>query len=416
MAYKETLERLYALKSRGISLGLDNITELMLRMKNPHRNFKSIHVGGTNGKGTTATFIANILREEGWKVGLYLSPHVYNFRERIMLNGEMIPEKKLEKLASDVLKFNFGTFFEVLTAMAFKYFSDEKVDYAVVEVGLGGRLDATNIINPEVAAITNVDMEHSDLLGKNLRAIAKEKAGIIKIGTKAITGENKREPLDEFKKVCKVKKVPLYLLGEYVDYEIKGDDRGSSLKVKHMGQALEARLKMVGEHHGVNSAIAVGTAKLSSANVSDESIIKGLEKTILPGRFEVKERNPYLILDGAHNPAAIDQVSRATYLLKYDKLICVTGMMNDKAIERMAEQISSFSDKVIITQPKLERAADPKYIQVQFKNVGVKAEIIEDVPGAIKHAKKIASKKDAIIVLGSFYLVAETMGCGYDVR
>lgn len=369
--YLDSLERF------GINMGLDRIQLLLEKLDDPHRKFKSIHVAGTNGKGSTCAMIASILKEAGYKVGLYTSPHLFDYRERIKVNGRDIPKKIFEaglRRIERIVKNSHGTLsrptvFEVLTALAFWYFAKMKVDYAVIEVGLGGRLDATNVITPLVSVITNVDLEHTEILGRSLAKIAAEKAGIVKLGIPVVTAEEKSEPLKVIKDVCKKKKSFLIAVSR------KQEVIGSSL---------------LGEHQRVNAACAVAAIRLARIKVSREAIRKGLRKTRWPGRFQIFSRKPLTILDGAHNPAGI-KVLVDTLKKQYPrkKFTFIFGTQEDKDSVSMLALLKPLAKRIIITHSSHPNAAKKDSIE------------LED-------ALKQSMGKDRVIT-GSLFLVADVL-------
>lgn len=399
----------------GIKLGLSNITELLELLGNPQNDFKSIHIGGTNGKGSVTAMVASILQEAGFRTGLYISPHLDDFRERISVNGAPISRETLSSLVARVKPLipeverrnSHPTFFEVTTAIAFKYFSESKVDYAAVEVGLGGRLDATNIITPEVSVITNIGMEHTDILGKTINSIAKEKGGIIKQGIPLVTAEKKREVLSVFEKICQERgAIMLSLSRDVSSRKVKCDLSGCTFDLKTPLRSYPGlKVSLLGEHQIENAALSVMATE--QIGVSERAIRSGLQKVRWPGRLEIMQDKPLVVMDCAHNPPAMRTLREALKLFSYDRLILVIGMMRDKAIDNIMEEIAPVADIIIINKPKLERAAQPEVIEREAVRYGKPTKIIEDVKRSLKYAKSIARKKNLILVTGSIYMLSE---------
>ncbi|MBU0502670.1 MAG: bifunctional folylpolyglutamate synthase/dihydrofolate synthase [Candidatus Margulisbacteria bacterium] len=288
---------LNSLQKFGMNLWLERITYLLEKLNNPHLKFKSIHIAGTNGKGSTAVMISSILKEAGYKVGLYTSPHLFDYTERVKINGRDISSKEfkrglaiIEKVAREPRILFSGsrahketsTIFEVLTALAFWYFAKKGVDYAVVEVGLGGRLDATNVLTPLASVITNIELEHTEILGKTLSKITAEKAAIIKPGVPAVTAEHKKDALQVIKRESR---------------------RNKSVLIAVSRKQLAVSSSLIGEHQKLNAACAIAAIRLARIKVTKKAIKQGLQKAKWPGRFQVVSKKPLVIVDGAHNPA-----------------------------------------------------------------------------------------------------------------
>ncbi len=368
MKYLESLEKF------GINLGLDRIQLLLEKLGNPHLKFKSIHVAGTNGKGSTCAMIASILKEAGYKVGLYTSPHLFDYRERIKINGKDIPKREftriLERIRKRIRSRNKSetpTVFEVLTAAAFIYFAEQKVDYAVVEVGMGGRLDATNVITPLVSVITNIDLEHTAVLGRTIAKVAAEKAAIIKRGVPVITAEAKPEALRVIKHNA-------------------DKNRGLLIQVGSVGEGLKSGL--VGGHQKVNAACAVAAVRMANIPASKQAVLRGLKKVSWPGRFQVLSRRPLTIVDGAHNPAGIKVlVETLKQQSPGKKFTFIFGTQEDKDSASMLSLLKPIAKKIVITHSSHQNAAHKDSI-----------ELID--------ALKLSAGEDRVIT-GSLFLVAD---------
>ncbi|MFA5114304.1 MAG: folylpolyglutamate synthase/dihydrofolate synthase family protein [Candidatus Margulisiibacteriota bacterium] len=334
---------LAALEKFGINLGLERIERLLDRLDNPQRTLKTIHVAGTNGKGSTCAMIASILQAAGHKVGLYTSPHLIKYNERIKVNGKDIPGKDFKKGLSLVEQAEEGmgerpTVFEALTALAFWYFAQEKVDYAVVEVGMGGRLDATNVVTPLICVITNIDLEHTAVLGKTLAKIAVEKAAIIKPGVPVITAETKPEALKVIKHQAEKK---------------------HSLLIQVGSQQAGLRSALIGEHQKTNAACAVVAVRLAGINVGKEAVGRGLESVVWPARFQVVSKKPLTIVDGAHNPAGVATLV-ATLQAQYPgrKFTFIIGTQSDKDAASMLSLLKPVAGRIVQTHSSHQNAAN----------------------------------------------------------
>ncbi len=378
MNYQESLNYLWDIGYFGIKLGLENITELLRKLDNPQDGMKFIHIAGTNGKGSTGAMLSAVLKQK-YKVGFYTSPHLEIFNERIKINDVPISNDDIARL-TDMIKPLRGTntFFETVTAMAMQYFKEQKCDLVILEVGMGGRLDATNIVKPVVSIITNVNIEHTEHLGYRIKDIAKEKAGIIKEGVPVVTTAE-REALDVIKEKCEEKGSKLIIAKP-----VTHDDIDCNLKGKfqepNMGCVIEA-LKIIN-------------------SVTEDEIRNGLQNVIWPGRYEIKGN---IVMDCAHNPSAMLAIKEEIRKMPYKKLIVVFGIMEDKDIQRVVKIIYPITDKFIITKPKLERAAEPEVIAEGLSEY----EVIKDSAKALERAREIASEDDLILICGSIYLVGE---------
>ncbi|MBI2079364.1 bifunctional folylpolyglutamate synthase/dihydrofolate synthase [Candidatus Micrarchaeota archaeon] len=394
------------LAKRGVQLGLDRTKKLMQYWDKPHQKYKIILVAGTNGKGSVTSYISSILKEAGYKVGSYYSPHVVRYNERFRINGKMISNKEFKKYEKEVLKYakkNQLTFFEALTGIAFKYFADKDVDWAVVEVGLGGRLDATNIADAAISVITNVELEHTDVLGKTIGEITFEKAGILKKGI-GITGATGKA-LVVIKENAGKRGVRLKVLNEdFFAKDIKADSK--STKFNYIGEDFYTGLEtaLIGRYQASNAALAV--AAVEQIGVEGEAIRKGLKKAENLGRLQLIRRKPLVIADAAHNVHGIKGLIENLSLFDYENLILVFGVMEDKNWREMIELIAPHSKLMIVNQPKIERAADPKEIEKVASKL-VKTKLIKDVRKSVKEAIKLAKKKDLILVCGSIYMLGE---------
>ncbi len=424
MSYQNSIAYLYNLQRYGIKFGLTNTIRLMSLLGNPHRKFKSLHITGTNGKGSTAAMLASILQAAGYRVGLYTSPHLLSFTERIRINGEQIQEERVveltERIRNKVQSSKFKvqtltpTFFEFTTAIAFTYFAEEDVEIGVIEVGMGGRLDATNVITPLVSVITNVGYEHQEFLGDTLKKIASEKAGIIKEGGVVVTAADE-EALEVIGEVCRDKGARLYQVGRDARCEVLQSSL-SGLRIRYTGlnrQYDNLDIPLLGRHQGVNAACALLTVELLSdrgINIAEDQISKGLKDTVWEGRLEIIGRNPLILLDGAHNPSSAKRLGafiREALSEGYDRLILVIGIMKDKDIPSILKELVPISEMVIITRPDYSRAAEPLMFKKDIDRFGKEVLVEEKIPRAIDCAKGIAGERDIICITGSLYTVGE---------
>ncbi len=425
MRYDETIRYLYSLRTHGIKLGLDNIRILSASLGNPHASFRSVHVAGTNGKGSTSAIIASILRSAGLTVGLFTSPHLVNFTERIRVNGEEIDESAVIRLAEDVrvaASRHDGlspTFFEVVTAMALLHFSRRKVDVAVMEVGMGGRLDATNIIRPDVCVITQVGDDHRDYLGNTLADIAGEKAGIVKKGVPLVTASQVPEVLAVLSSAARSHDAPLGVFGDAFSARLtEATTRGISFDYADSEVSLrDLFLPLAGAHQLENAALAIRTSKLFLGEIASlqEIVRDGLAKTAWPGRLELIDGDPPLLLDGAHNPPAALALSRALsdiFLARYGSIVLVLGIMGDKDIDGIMRPLLPLASDVILTRPSYKRAASVETMVRIATGIGHQnVHAAPSVGQAIDTARSIARDRRSgdvlIVITGSFYTIGE---------
>ena len=391
--------------------GLTAITELLSRLENPQNSYKTILIAGTNGKGSTAAMISSILSSAGYKVGLYTSPHLVDVRERIVVNGKKISLKEFNQTIADVkdkIK-QPVTYFEFLTAAAFVCFQRQKVDIAVLEVGLGGRLDATNVCKPLVSVITNIAFDHTEYLGNTLESITREKAGIIKKNGICITAAKQKKVVDVLRDVCQRRRAKFYCLGR--DIKIKKQKDGFFTYQGFNRNLKNLKIPLQGDHQLSNAALALAAIELCEKkgfSIADTAIYAGLKNTHWEARLEVLQNQPLFLLDGAHNPAGIDALCRS---LKKDfsrrRLILIFGSLADKDYRRMLQKIIPLTSIIILTQLKTKRAVSVNDIMETVKKMGYPAIVTENVKQAIERAQAMANKQDLICATGSFYLAGE---------
>jgi dihydrofolate synthase/folylpolyglutamate synthase len=415
---------------------LERMNAILEALGNPHKDLDVIHVAGSKGKGSTCAITAYILKEAGYKVGLYTSPHLVDFRERIRIlnsdsqgSGEfegMIGEEEINEISEEIkpVAENFrkhdtmgnASFFEILTACAFLYFKKKQVDVAVLETGLGGRLDATNVAMPLASGITNISLEHTDKLGNTLSEIAYEKAGIIKEHGLVVSASQEKEAIEIIRKVCAEKGAGLCEIGKDIKYSIlNSDEKTQIFDLKGPGyfyKNLETNL--IGCHQVENASISIGMLKLMAPgkfNIRENDIKKGLIKAAWPGRLQVIQKNPYIVLDGAQNPASAAALADSIKkLFNYKKLICVFGISSDKDIKGVSSILDAASDIIILTKAKNNpRAEDISRLKQNFQSSRPGLEETSDIDEAMQKALKLADKDDLILVTGSLFVVGDAI-------
>lgn len=413
---KKTLEYLNGLERLGIKKGLGRMTALAKELDSPHLSFPSVHVAGTNGKGSTSAMLASILAEAGYKAGLYTSPHLIKLNERIRLDGRPISGADLSTAVAAVKKAapktsTFAahpTFFEFTTATAFVHFAARKTDIAVIEAGMGGRWDATNIIRPLVSIITNVELDHTEVLGATIGKIAFEKAGIIKKGAPVVTAEKKPDALAPIMKAAKEKGSPVYRLGNEFDVRARKhglfDYRGISSGLI----GLETRLP--GPHQVKNAACALAAIELLKQKgwkIPEAAIRRGLKKVSWPARVEVLRKRPLVIIDSAHNPAGASALKAALQGFKFKKLTLVLGILGDKDVLGIVNELAPLAHTLILTTPRNIRGA-PSGDLLRLTNAKPeRLMLITPVAQACEAALEAAEKEDAVCVAGSVYTAGE---------
>ena len=415
---KKALEELFALTPRGIKLGLDNTSRLLDYFDNPQLTTPTIHIAGTNGKGSTAAFTESILRAGEKKVGLYTSPHLFKFNERIQINRTPISDSDLTELifrvkeASERLNIPV-TFFEFSTVMAFLHFLENKTDWNVIEVGMGGRLDATNLCKVDASIITSIGMDHTQYLGRNLERIAYEKACIIKDFGMVFAHIENKGALGVVKHVARERSAKLKLLGK--------DFKAKFKSVTPQGQTIdfsfgdfnmkEVEVPLIGRHQVSNAGLALSAClnlRSKKLELSPSVLQKGLESTRWEGRMEVISRNPTVVMDSAHNPDGVRSLTvTLREFFKFERCLLVIGMMEDKAVDEMLKLFSNIGDQFILVKPNQQRAMDPDFLAKQLSDSQKPVDIIPDIPHALETAKKSSNPSDLICITGSIYTVSE---------
>ena len=426
MTYPESLHFLFTKLPMYSRIGqaahknsLDNIISLCEQIGNPQNNFKSIHVAGTNGKGSVSHMLAAILQASGYKTALYTSPHLYDFRERIKINGVMVPEdfvvQFVEKIKPCIAQMD-ASFFEITVAMAFDYFAQEAVDIAIIEVGLGGRLDSTNIINPLLSIITNIGFDHTQILGNTLPLIAAEKGGIIKKETPVVIGERGEETDPVFIQIAENKKAPIYFSEDFFRV-VSFQSNATSIDLEIKNNTLESiekyTIDLPGIYQTKNILPVLQTVSLLQSvgfPIDSPSLHYGLshvkKSTGLWGRWDVLQINPTLVLEVAHNEGGMNQMLAHLATLHYNQLHLIFGTVKDKDVTNLLELLPKDAS-FYFTQAHIPRALAAQNLQALAAALSLIGDVFENVNDAIVAAKKIAKKEDLIIVCGSIFLVAE---------
>jgi len=403
MNYQETLDYLFSklpmYQRQGVAaykVDIGNIVAASKYLGNPHTQFKSVHIAGTNGKGSTAHMLTSVLQEAGYKVGLYTSPHLKDFRERIKINGEKISENSVIKFV-DQNKIAFEnismSFFEFTVAMAFDYFADQQVDIAIIETGLGGRLDSTNIINPELSIITNIGLDHTNLLGNTLEKIATEKGGIIKENTPIIIGRKQKETNTIFQNIAKEKNAHLM-------YSEPQQNYATDLKGEYQKENINTTITAIEQLQEQCWAI-------NSSNI-EQGLLKIVANTQLLGRWQTLSEIPHIICDTGHNEDGIKQISKQLKNTKYEQLHFVFGTVNDKNLDSILSHLPK-NASYYFCQANIPRAMDAKELQQKSAKYELKGNVFTIVKQALSKAKENANASDLIFVGGSTFVVAEAL-------
>ncbi len=422
MNYFEAEEYISKLNVFGWMPGLDRIKKLLDLLDNPEKKIKFIHVGGTNGKGSTSASIKSILVQAGYKTGLFTSPHLHHYLERIQINGVPIPMENFAKILTKIFAkisimlsegFEQPTEFEVCTAVAFQYFYEEEVDIAVIEVGLGGAIDSTNVILPLVSVLTNVSLDHMDYLGNTKEEIARVKAGIIKPKIPIVTAEASAEIVKIFQQRADENCSVLYSIGR--DFIVKKEtcDIHGTVFSYQFNHKLFTGIKtpLLGAHQVMNSSLAITACLLLKEVgfiISDENIYQGLANTFWPGRLEILSNYPNVLLDAAHNLDGAKKLAAALHdVFHIKKCVFVIGMLADKQREKVLEILGSFARKIIITKPNSPRAGDWFALATEAKKYTDDVMAYEDINTAVELGLKSCENDELLCITGSIYMIAE---------
>ncbi len=447
MIYDEAINYLYGLQKYGIKLGLGNTRRLLSLLGNPQNSFRSVHIAGTNGKGSTCAMIAAVLKTAGFRVGLFTSPHLVSFTERIRVNDAEVEEKEVVELTKEIREViesnqrsvissedvtsnieprtsNLNpTFFEFATAMGFLYFKRRGVEWAVVETGMGGRLDATNVLAPAVTVITNISCDHREFLGDTLREIAGEKAGIIKKGIPVVCASQEPRAMEVISRTAAEKGSALSVYGrDFVSRPGKMDLHGIVFSYEGKERLEDLYVPLCGTHQVENASVAVKTLEFlgEKESVPPHVVREGLARTKWQGRLELirnSERRCDFLIDGAHNPAAsralADSLERY-FVPAYQRTILILGIMADKDREGIMEPLLPLASEVIFTAPDYERAAPPRKLAEYAEKLGLRSKVSDSVQTSLELARGMASEssgKTLVVVTGSFYTIGEAKIC-----
>lgn len=434
MNYNDTISYLYCLQKHGIKLGLDNTRKLLSLLGNPQKSFKAVHIAGTNGKGSASAMIASILKTAGFKAGLFTSPHMASFTERIRVNNIEITGDEVIGLTDEIKGIIDGrqelevmqqhselnpTFFEFVTAMAFLYFKRKGVKWAVIETGMGGRLDATNILMPEASVITNISHDHKEFLGNSLKEIAGEKAGIIKEGVSVVSASQEDEVMDVITKKATENKTGLFVFGrDFKSQPKKLDMRGIVFDYEGKNRLEDLFVPLCGMHQMENASVAVRAIELlmDKEPISYDSIRKGLADTSWPGRLELlkMDENYDILIDGAHNPDASLRLADSLknyFLPYYERIMLILGIMADKDIAGIMKPLLPLASEIIMAAPEYERAASPEKLSEIARFFGYNSitahSLKEAIDIAAGKAMAFSQSKDLIVITGSFYTIGD---------
>ncbi len=427
MNYDEAIKYIKETAKFGSKYGLERTEKILEFLGNPHKHIKTIHVAGTNGKGSTTAMLTSILMDAGYNVGSYISPYIEEFEERIQINRNNIPKEELAEVVTEVSKavskvVDLGyinpTEFEIITCAGFLYFHKKNIDYAVIEVGLGGRLDSTNVITPILSIISSISLDHTQILGDTLDKIAYEKAGIIKENVPVILFPQEKVAEDVIEKTCKEKnskliKVPRDI-SEYVAVT-SNTLEGKEIKTQQINLKNEYidsyELSLLGKHQILNSTVVVYAARELmnlGVKISKDNIINGLKSVQWPGRLEIMKNNPLVVIDGAHNIDGIKKLTESIDLyFKYNKLILILGILADKQVEDMIETIAPKAERIISVTPHSDRAELAEDLKIEIEKLGVRCEAIDSYEEAYKKALSYCNDDDLLLISGSLYMIGD---------
>ncbi|MDR7870411.1 MAG: folylpolyglutamate synthase/dihydrofolate synthase family protein [Tissierellaceae bacterium] len=422
MKYLDALAYINDKAKYGSRLGLTSISKLMELLGNPQDDLKIIHVAGTNGKGSTSSYIANCINSAGYDVGLYTSPFLERFNERFQINGKDIPDDTLGRITSIVkeaadkmveIGMEHPTTFEIGTAIGFIYFKDQNVDYVVLEVGLGGRYDSTNVISNSLASvITSIDFDHIKELGDTLGKIAYQKAGIIKKEGIVISYEQDKEAADVIEEVAELSNAKLYI-SKNDNIEItKESDLGNTFNYRYENEYFESiKTTMIGEYQVYNASLAITTLLVlrekGLIDITNEHIYSGILNTKWKGRLEILKRDPIFLIDGAHNVQGINHLAKALELFSYDRLVLGLGILKDKDVDHMLQKLIPLADIIVTTEVDMPRKLDAEELASKIKAYNENVYVKKDIKEAIDMAISLSNKNDLILFGGSLYLIGE---------
>jgi dihydrofolate synthase/folylpolyglutamate synthase len=417
-------EKMPGIAYTSANYDLRRMEKLLQSLGSPHLGTRTVHIAGTKGKGSTAAMISQTLIAAGYRTGLFTSPHLHTLRERIRIDGAMISEADFAALVTELkpivesvnkqAAFGELTTFEILTAVVFAYFKKNRVDFQVLEVGLGGRLDATNVVKPDICIITSLSLDHTEILGDSIAKIAAEKAGIIKPGCIVVNAPQVDEAAGVIEQVCHQQRAKLIQVGQDVTWhKTSGDLHGQTLTVFTKSGHYDLTIPLLGDHQLENAATAVAaTEALVSleTSISSQNIAQGLSQVSWPGRLQILNREPTVVVDGAHNAYSMSKLVEAVKeYFDYKRCFVIFGTSCDKDISGMVQELESLSNHIIITSSSHPRAASISLLAEKFNSPGVKAMTVGNVMEALSKALSSAKKTDLILITGSLFVVAEAI-------
>ncbi|UCC16033.1 MAG: bifunctional folylpolyglutamate synthase/dihydrofolate synthase [Dehalococcoidales bacterium] len=400
---------------------LRRMDELLERLGNPHHKARTVHIAGTKGKGSTAAMIASVLTHSGYRTGLFTSPHLHTFNERIRIDGGLITDEEItalvnrlqpeEEVVNEKATYGKLTTFELITVLGFMYFALKQVDFQVVEVGLGGRLDATNVVQPDVSVITTIGFDHMEVLGNTIPEIAAEKAGIIRQGGIVVSSSQVYEAEKVITRVCSDKNAQLIKVGTDITYQAKEYDiNNQKLRVNGRRDTYEVTIPLIGDHQLVNAATAVATLEVLAEkgfSITKESIGEGLARVNWPGRLQLLSKKPLLVVDGAHTPESARKMRESLEkYFSFDKAVVIIGSSSDKDISGIVEALTPLFTKAIITRSIHPRSMPADTIEKEFRNRGVDTTVVGDFSEALPAALSLAGENDLVCATGSLFIVA----------
>lgn len=423
MNYTEAIEYIQNTSKYGNNTGTKRVEKILDILGNPHKDLKCIHIAGTNGKGSITSMITSILIESGYRVGMYTSPYIEDFEERIQINRENISKDDLayyttivseaiEKVVS--MGWGYPTEFETITCIMFLYYSKKQIDYAVIEVGLGGKSDSTNVIKPLVSIITSISYDHVSILGNTIEEIASEKAGIIKENVPVILYPQQQGAYKVIEKTCKEKGSKLIQIDENLIYHIPNEDFNKSyqlLQIKTNKDEYKVQLSLLGSHQRMNCAVAIYTIEElmdRGIKITKEDILRGLSNVKWPGRLEMLKSNPLVVLDGAHNLDGITKLKESVeHYFRYKKLVLIIGILSDKDVEKMIEIITPMADKIIAVTPNSYRGKTAQELIKIIEKHNKNCKALDEYKEAYIKALDYCDNEDMILICGSLYMIGD---------
>ncbi|EFI41319.1 folylpolyglutamate synthase/dihydrofolate synthase family protein [Peptoniphilus sp. oral taxon 386] len=424
MKFSDVILNIESREGKRKSYDFSRMRALLKVLNNPHDGLKYLHVAGTNGKGSTSNFLYNILISEGYIVGLYTSPHLERYNERIMINGNEISDEDFTRLGKIVIdaekqildEFEVMTYFEFITAMAFLYFREKNCDYCVLEVGMGGLSDSTNVVAPKdklMSFITPISMDHMQYLGNTVEEIAEQKAGIIVKNVDVVSSNKNKSVVEILKNKAERENAQYYDLDDVKIENLIIDDRGSEYTIKFKDETISnLKINLSGYYQLENSALTVmGVMQLRNKGllkISDESIRNGLKNTFWAGRMERVNDSPMIILDGAHNFDGIQRLTENFRLFNYNKLYIITSILNDKEHDKMLLEFSKYADEIVLVSLETKRKTELDILREEAQKYCENVKVIDNLKLAIKDVINVSKRNDLIVIAGSLYLVSDT--------